>query len=41
MAKEGFILDREAEIVELNTRARLYRHGTGAELLSLINDDEN
>jgi presequence protease len=39
----GFELLREEEIPELNTTARLYRHGqTGAELLSLINpDDEN
>src|SRR5574339_564018 len=38
----GFQLLREAEIPELNTRARLFRHvKTGAELLSLENDDEN
>jgi presequence protease len=39
----GFELEREEEIPELNTTARLYRHvQTGAELLSLINpDDEN
>jgi Zn-dependent M16 (insulinase) family peptidase len=38
----GFELLREQEIPELNTRARLYRHvKTGAELLSLSNDDEN
>ncbi|HLH71842.1 MAG TPA: insulinase family protein, partial [Chloroflexota bacterium] len=39
---EGFVLQREAHIPELNTRARLYRHAkTGAEILSLENDDEN
>ena len=38
----GFELLREQQIPELNTLARLYRHvATGAELLSLINDDEN
>ena len=38
----GFECIREQEIPELNTRALLYRHAsTGAELLSLINDDEN
>ncbi len=38
----GFELLREAQIAELNTMARLYRHhATGAELLSLENDDEN
>jgi presequence protease len=38
----GFELVREEHIAELNTRARLYRHQqTGAELLSLENDDEN
>lgn len=38
----GFELIREQEIPELNTRARLFRHKkTGAELLSLENDDEN
>ena len=38
----GFELIREQHIAELNTRARLYRHiQTGAELLSLENDDEN
>ncbi len=38
----GFELLREQYIRELNTRARLYRHvKTGAELLSLENDDEN
>lgn len=38
----GFELLRDEPIEELNTRARLYRHArTGAEILSLENDDEN
>jgi presequence protease len=38
----GFELLQECELHELNTRARLFRHvRTGAELLSLENDDEN
>jgi Zn-dependent M16 (insulinase) family peptidase len=38
----GFELLREQDIGEIQTKARLYRHSkTGAELLSLINDDEN
>ncbi len=38
----GFEFIRETTIPELNTRARLFRHArTGAELLSLENDDEN
>ncbi len=38
----GFQLLREEEIEELNTTARLYRHArSGAELLSLSNEDEN
>jgi Zn-dependent M16 (insulinase) family peptidase len=38
----GFELLTEQEIPELNTTARLWRHlRTGAELLSLENDDEN
>ncbi|MCS7055936.1 MAG: insulinase family protein [Thermoflexales bacterium] len=38
----GFELIREETIPEINTKAQLYRHvKTGAELLSLINDDEN
>ena len=42
MTTDGFELLREQDIPELNTRARLYRHAkTGAELLSLENDDEN
>src|SRR5512142_907166 len=40
--QHGFELLREQPIPELNTRARLYRHNqSGAELLSLENDDEN
>jgi Zn-dependent M16 (insulinase) family peptidase len=42
MLTQDFGLVREQEIPELNTHARLYRHlKTGAELLSLENDDEN
>ncbi|HXF62738.1 MAG TPA: insulinase family protein [Caldilineaceae bacterium] len=42
MSDYGFDLIREATIRELQTRARLYRHrATGAQLLSLENDDEN
>ncbi|HRA69014.1 MAG TPA: hypothetical protein PL187_23510, partial [Caldilinea sp.] len=38
----GFELLRDEDIVELKTRARFYRHvKTGAEVLSLENDDEN
>ncbi|MGD9077259.1 MAG: hypothetical protein PVJ69_18730, partial [Desulfobacteraceae bacterium] len=38
----GFEKTREQDIPELKTRAEIYRHAkTGAELLSLINDDEN
>ncbi len=38
----GFELLREQEVPELNTKACLWRHvKTGAELLSLENDDEN
>ena len=38
----GFQLVREQDIPELNTHARIFRHvKTGAELLSLENDDEN
>ena len=36
-----FELIDERDISELDTRGRLYRHRTGAELLSLSNDDEN
>lgn len=38
----GFQLQREQDIKELKTRTRLFRHvKTGAQLLSLSNDDEN
>jgi Zn-dependent M16 (insulinase) family peptidase len=38
----GFKLERDQYIAELKTHAELYRHKkTGAELLSLMNDDEN
>ena len=38
----GFELLKEQDIPELKTHAQLYRHKqTGAELLSLTNDDEN
>lgn len=40
--KHGFEVVRDEQILELNSRAVLYRHAkTGAELLSLINEDEN
>ena len=38
----GFTLICERELSEINATARHYRHaGTGAELLSLLNNDEN
>ena len=38
----GFELLREETVTELNAKAYLYRHRkTGAELLSVVNDDEN
>ena len=38
----GFELVKEQEIPELNITGRLYRHtATGAQMLSLVNDDEN
>ena len=38
----SFELLREQALTEFNTTARFYRHAkTGAELLSLVNDDEN
>ena len=41
-ATHGFELLREQDIPELKTHAQIYRHvKTGAELLSLQNDDEN
>src|SRR5581483_5043333 len=42
MTTHGFELVRDEQIPELNARAQLYRQvKTGAELLSLQNDDEN
>ena len=42
VAVHGFELAREEAIAEIASTARLYRHlKTGAELLSLINSDEN
>ncbi|KPV51572.1 peptidase M16, partial [Kouleothrix aurantiaca] len=42
MTTFGFELVEDRDIPEINTRAQLYRHAkTGAELLSLQNDDEN
>jgi Zn-dependent M16 (insulinase) family peptidase len=42
MTTHGFELVRDEQIPELNARVQLYRHAkTGAELLSLQNDDEN
>jgi presequence protease len=41
-ANHGFELIREQKLPEINSTARYYRHvKTGAELLSLINSDEN
>ena len=41
-AVHGFEKKREQEIPELKTQAELYRHiRTGAEVLSLMNEDEN
>jgi presequence protease len=41
-ATHGFELIREHVVPEINSTARHYRHlGTGAELLSLLNNDEN
>jgi len=38
----AFELVRDEKIAEINSQARLYRHKkTGAEVLSLVNDDEN
>ncbi|OGO28602.1 MAG: peptidase M16 [Chloroflexi bacterium RBG_16_54_18] len=40
--KNGFTLLVEKEIPEIKTRVRFYRHDrTGAELLSMVNEDEN
>ncbi|WP_169195287.1 insulinase family protein [Devosia sp. MC1541] len=42
MSHPAFELVRDEAIAEINSQARLYRHKkTGAEVLSLINDDEN
>ena len=42
MMEHGFELIREQAIGELNTHARWFRHAqTGAELISMENDDEN
>lgn len=42
METHGFELIRDEHIEELNTQAKLYRHiETGAEFLSMENDDEN
>jgi presequence protease len=41
-ASHGFNLEREEQLTELNALARVYRHNkTGAELLTISNDDEN
>ena len=41
-AAAAFELVRDETVPEVNSRARLYRHiGTGAEVLTLSNDDEN
>jgi len=41
-AHHGFELVREQSLAEINSTARYYRHAkTGAELLSLVNTDEN
>ena len=41
-AQHGFILERETYIKELSGTARLWRHeATGAQLLSVVNADEN
>ena len=42
IAVHGFELAREEAIAEIASTARFYRHlKTGAELLSLVNSDEN
>ena len=42
MSHPAFELVRDETIAEINSQARLYRHRkTGAEVLSLVNDDEN
>ncbi len=37
----SFALEREVEIPERRSLARVYRHRTGAEIISVINDDTN
>lgn len=38
----GFVLLKEVEVPEINSKVYLYRHiKTGAELMSAVNDDEN
>src|SRR5690606_40990481 len=42
MSHPAFELIRDEHIAEVNSQALLYRHiKTGAEVLSLVNDDEN
>ncbi len=41
MPAHGFDLLRQEHIAEVNTQASLYKHRSGAQLLSLVNDDEN
>ena len=42
MSHPAFELIRDEQIAEVNSQALLYRHRkTGAEVLSLVNDDEN
>lgn len=42
MQQQGFTLQREEYVAELASTARLWRHdATGAELLSVLNSDEN
>jgi Zn-dependent M16 (insulinase) family peptidase len=39
---QAFELIRDEHIAEVNSQAQLFRHKkTGAEVLSLVNDDEN
>ncbi len=41
MKTHDFELVDKRELAELNSSGELYRHRTGAQLLSLVNDDEN
>ncbi|UXN74826.1 hypothetical protein N8D56_07295 [Devosia sp. A8/3-2] len=42
MSHPAFELIRDEHIVEVNSQVQLFRHKkTGAEVLSLVNDDEN